>query len=235
MTSPSGVIAAGAAAGLSLVAGLPVGAAVGVGATAWVVRVAVAIPAAVRSRRTRRPVVVDPFTVGEPWRAFVLGARQSSRRYAEALSAVAPGPLRNRLMAVGTRVDDAVSEIGQVARSGHMLTTARRRIDDHALRRQLAAGPDPAVVDALQAQLDAAERLDATIDATRSRLEVTNAQLGQAVTRAVEISATSDATVTLGGIDSDLAALVDEMEALRQALAETGPPSGPALPPADDT
>jgi hypothetical protein len=231
MTSPSGVIAAGAAAGLSLAAGLPVAAAVGLGAAAWLVRVAVAVPATVRLRRGRRAGPVDPFTVGEPWRAFVLSARQSSRRYVQALSTVVAGPLRDRLTSVGQRVSAAESEIGQIARSGHALSAARRRIDDHGLRRQLGTDPDPAVVAAVQSQLDAADRLDATIEATRTRLEVIDAQLGQAVTRAVEIAATSGATTALTGIDSDLATLVDEMEALRQALGETGPPPGPALPP----
>jgi uncharacterized protein YPO0396 len=233
MISPSAVIAAGAAAGLSLVAGLPVGAAVGIGGAAWLVRVVVAIPAATRLSRRQEPVLVDPFTVGEPWRTFVIGARQSSRRYAESVATVAPGPLRERLTMVGQRVGIAAAEIGQIARSGHQLTAARRRIDDHGLRRQLDTDPDPDVATALQAQIDAAERLDATIEATRGRLDVTTAQLGQAVTRAIEIAATSGAAMSLTGVDSDLATLVDEMESLRQALVETAPDpsSGPPPPP----
>lgn len=241
MASPSGIIAAGAATGLSLVAGLPLGVAVGVGGAAWLVRVVVALPSAVRLRGERRPDLVDPFTVGEPWRAFVLGARQSSRRYGEAVGSVPAGPLKDRLAMVGTRVETATVEMGQIARSGHQLTAARRRIDTPALRRQLESDPAPAptVAQALQAQLDTAVRLDSTIEATRGRLEVTTAQLGHAVARAVEIAATSNSSVTLSGVESDLAALVDEMESLRQALVETSPPPspgsrpGPELPPTE--
>lgn len=239
MLSPAGFIAAGAAAGVSLVAGLPVAAAVGVGGAAWLVRVAVAVPAGIRSRprrrRRRRPTAVDPFTVGEPWRAFVLGARQTGRNYAKTVAAVPAGPLSDRLGSIGAKVDTAVAEIGQIARAGHALSAARRGIDGHGLRQQLDAGPDPVVADALRAQLDTAARLDATITATRARLEVIDAQLGQAVTRAVEIAATADTSTSLGGVDNDIAALVDEMESLRSALAETAIPPGPALPGDDPT
>jgi len=233
MLSPTAFIAAGAAAGVSLVAGLPVAAAVGVGGAAWLVRVAVAVPAGIRWRRRRRPAAVDPFTVGEPWRTFVLGARQTGRHYARTVAAVPAGPLSDRLGSVGVKVDTAVAEIGQIARSGHALSAARRGIDDHGLRRQLDADPDPVVADALRAQLDTAARLDATITSTRVRLEVIDAQLGQAVTRAVEIAATADTSISLGGVDDDIAALVDEMESLRLALAETDLPPGPALPGGD--
>jgi len=230
MVSPSGVAAAAVAGGVTLVAGLPVAVAVGAAAAGWSARV---VFAAIKGPRAPRRTPIDPFGVGEPWRGHVVSARKSQRRFNEAVAGVPPGPLRDRLEATRARVDGAVDEMWRIAQSGHALTVARRQIDDRSARRTLAAeGPEPGTpaTEALQAQLDAADRLDSSIADTRDHLGVLDAQLAAATTRAVELAA-HHAAGTAGGLDADLRALTDEMEALRLALEETGPQPPPQLPP----
>jgi len=242
MVSPLGLAAGGGAAAVSVLAGLPVAAAAGIGVAAWATRVAVAIP-----RRQRKPEI-DPFTVGEPWRGFVLDARRARRRYHEALGSLSPGPLRDRLGEVGTRIDDATGEVWDIARAGHGLSGARRHIDTLALGRQLEAleaagqsgGADPLAspleispseetAASLRSQLESAARLDEAISSTERRLQALTARLGEVVTRAIEVSAQPGADVAVTSLGEDLTNLVDQMEALRLALGETGPPPPPEL------
>jgi len=242
MISPLGLAAGGGAAAVAVLAGLPVAAAAGIGVAAWATRVAVAIP-----RRQRRPDI-DPFTVGEPWRGYVLDARRARRRYDEALGSVPPGPLRDRLGEVGSRIDDATGEVWNISRAGHGLSGARRHIDTAALRRQLEAleapgppsEPDPLssplepspreeTAASLRSQLDSAARLDEAISRTERQLEALTARLGEVVTRAVEVSAQPGSDVAVTTLGQDLTSLVDQMEALRLALGETGPPPPPEL------
>jgi hypothetical protein len=217
--SPVGPAVAAGSAGLTLVAGAPVGAAVAVAVSGWVG----SVTALWAVRRVRQqPAPMDPFTVGEPWRSFVFEARRHRRRYSDTVQRLRPGPLRDRLDSAGQRVDAAVDEVGQIARAGHDLTTARRQIAD-AAGRGLPATPgddDPAVARARQAQADTAARLDESIEATRRRLTAMDAQLGESVTRAIEIAAGADVDAVLG-LESTLETLVDEMESLRLALGET--------------
>lgn len=249
MTRPSGLAAAGVGFGASvLVLGAPVGIAVGagVGALAWGVRVAVAIP------WRQRQAAIDPFTVQEPWRTFVFGARRAQRRFDEAVGRLRRGPLQDRLGLLGHRIDTAIEEAWRTAQSGQTLSTARRNIDVPTLERQLveleARPTEPAdpldglqdrtarTVASLRAQLDTAARLDRTVEETRSRLGLLDARLGEAVTRAIELSARAGADDEVVGLGRDVDDLIDEMEALRQALVQTSgvpgtPGTGGALPP----
>jgi hypothetical protein len=56
---------------------------------------------------------------------------------------------------------------------------------------------------------------------TAEQLRLLDARLDEAVARAVELSLSGDSG-KLTGLDSDVDDLVAEMEALRQALEETG-------------
>jgi len=58
----------------------------------------------------------------------------------------------------------------------------------------------------------------------RHRLQLLDARLDEAVARAVELSLNADVGA-LGGLGSDVDAVVGDMEALRQALEETNRPS----------
>ena len=199
MTSPLGILVAGAgaAAGFLLTGGIPL--AIGLGAAAWGARVAAAIPRDPRADR------IDPFTLGEPWKRSVQDALQAQNRFTEAINGTDRGPLRERMEEIGERVAVGVDEAWRVARQGQSLMEARRRIDTAEAQRDLAevqaqaqAQPDDPLsttgsslertLQSLQAQLASADRLDRTIADARDRLRLTNARLDEAVARAAELS-----------------------------------------------
>ena len=57
---------------------------------------------------------------------------------------------------------------------------------------------------------------------TDSRLRLLNARLDEAAARTIELSVQASDVAELGGLGDDVDQMVDEMEALRQAIEETG-------------
>jgi hypothetical protein len=132
-----------------------------------------------------------------------------------------------------------VSETWRVALAGQALADARSHIDVADISRQLddvhagAGGTsDPTsatgqTIEALEAQLATAARMDEVITETRNRLRLLDAKRDEAVTRAIELSVRTEASPELTGLRDDVDSLVDELEAVRQGLAETEPPAHP--------
>lgn len=220
MTSPGGLglaVAAGAAAGV----GLEWWAAIPAALAAWAARVVVAMP------RDRPAPRVDPFTVGEPWRRFVQAALKARSRAHHAVGSGREGPLRERLGDVVRRIDLAVDEVWTIARRGHELAQARRDLDPARVRRRVdTADPSAPTTAALRAQLESVERLERVIGDTEAQLGLLQARLDEAAARAVELAVRSD-DGALGALGTDVDGIVTEMEALRQALEETGGTAAP--------
>jgi hypothetical protein len=63
--------------------------------------------------------------------------------------------------------------------------------------------------------------MDELIASTRDRLRLLDAQLGEAVTRAIELSVRPDGGSDLETLGADVDTLVHELESLRVALDET--------------
>jgi hypothetical protein len=245
ITSPGGILLAGAGVSIGVVAGLPVVAAVGVGAAAWAARVAVAVP--------RDPAAphIDAGRLREPWRSFVKEAEQAQQQFTRARRRVGQGPLHDRLAEIDERIVSGVEECWRVAQAGNDLSIARREIDVPDITRQRArVDPQAAAVagsaaagtlEALDAQLAAAARMDRLISEVSDRLRLLDARLDEAVTRAIELSVRADNPDELSGLGDDIDVLVGDMESLRQGLDEVdattagsrGLASLPSLSPAD--
>jgi len=219
ITSPwTWALAAGGAV-VGFLAGGPLGA-VALGALAGAARVGVA-----GLKRPARPRI-DPFTLGEPWKRLVQDALQAQNRFADIVRAARAGPTRERLDDIGGRIAEGVEDAWAIGQAGGLLTDARRRIDVGQLQRRIGeaeAGGETAA--ALQAQLDSAARLDATIADTRDRLRLTTARLDEAVVRAAEVAARAGDPAGLESLGSDVELLVQDLEALRQGLDEVDRPS----------
>jgi hypothetical protein len=233
ITSPLGILLAGAGAAAGIVAGLPIAGAAVVAVLAWAGRVAVAVPRAPRAER------IDPFTLNDPWRRFVQDALQSQNRFREAARSARPGPLRDRLEEIGERVSTGVDECWGIAQRGQMLVDARRHIDYGEAERELAELrsrrdlPTPMVDStrkALEAQVLAAQRIDRVILDARDRLRLLNARLDEAVARVAELSVRAGSVDDLTGLGDDVEGLVTEMEALRQGLDAVSGGSAGSLP-----
>lgn len=242
VTAPGSILLAGAAAAVGIVASGPIGlgiaASLAVGAVlgggAYGARVLAAVP---RDPTTPR---LDPFTVDEPWRRFVIDAQAARRRFDEAIRTMDKGPIRERLTEIGQRLDDGLQETWRVARRGHNLMAARRGIDAAGISAELAqaeaiaAGTaDPRAgqtVAALRAQLGSAQRMDAVITDTVDTLRLLDARLDEAVTRAIELSSGAVDVGRATTVDGEVDGIVGEMESLRAALEEAGAASGHPMP-----
>jgi hypothetical protein len=224
--APSAILLAGVGAAAAILGGLPALAVVGVGGLAYLARVATLLP------KRRKGERIDTMTIADPWRAYVNEALDAQRRYRKAVSAAQEGPMRDRLVEIGSRIDDGVNECWRVGRRGDALVDAIGNLDAPSAYRDLEAakrdaGRNPseaqrATVKALQAQLDSADRLTAVARNAQEKLRLLNARLDEAVARAVELSITAEDVGELGGLGGDVEDVVSEMETLRQSLEEAG-------------
>lgn len=216
----------GAAVGVVVwFAGVPWWAAPIVGLGVYVVAVVVAMPPG-----ADRPAM-DPFTLGEPWRRFVQGAQRAERQLHRTVAHTRDGPLRHRLDGIVGRLDQAMYEAWEVAKRGHAIDAAIRRLDPTALRarletfeRQAADDPSPELDEAIASvrrQLETANRLRTLSNQTALKLRLGQTRFEELVARAEEVSVGASDTDRW---ESDVDALVIELEALRLAVEETRDP-----------
>jgi hypothetical protein len=253
VTAPSAVLLAGVGTAAGVLAGVGLPVAVLVGLAAYGVRVAFGLP------RKPRPERIDLAGLSQPWRAYMKDAMEAQRRYSRAVATTDPGPLRDRLAEIGTRLDAGARECYRIARRGAALETGLAGLQTGVAWSDLMHGLDnfrvpaelrervqqgesirdhPALADdlrkcgmdeqdlqkleALQAQVLSAQRLNTVAQDARSRLELLNARLDEAVARAVELSLSAEDATALSGLGGDVDDLVGEMESLRSALDEVG-------------
>ncbi len=213
----------------AIVGGLPIAAVAALGALAWVGRVALAVP------RQRAGDRINPNRVSDPWRRFVIDAQQAKARFDRTVRQCQTGPIKDRLAMIGRRIADGVNECWRIARQGDVLQGALKALDrseidaglsDVAAELEGASDSRKASLtrtrDALLAQRQSYERLESVWHDTRNRLEVLNAQLDEAVARAVELSVHTGDIDALKPLTDDVESLVDELESLRLGLEEAG-------------
>lgn len=176
-----------------------------------------------RNRSIPRQVVIDPFTLSEPWRRHVAAAQSTQRRYREIARATPDGPLRDRLHDIDLQVDIAVVECFEIARRGDDLDEALARLDSGALHRRLQHAVDDATRASVESQLASATRIRTTRNDTDSRLRLLTTRMGELVAQAAEVSVGADTTDELGDGVSDV---VIQLESLRLALNELGGGAG---------
>jgi hypothetical protein len=228
--APSAIVAGGAGASVAILLGAPLFGVVALGALAYGALVALRLP-----RKPRPFRDIDPKSLSQPWGRYVHESLQARRRYADLLTSVKPGPIRDALHEIGSRLDAAVQECWRVASHGDALDdgletldleNVRQRLD--AIRRDEPANDSPShksweqTCQALEAQLASGQRLEAVATDARQRLEVLDARLDETVARAVELSLSAGDVSALTGLGADLDQLVGDMEALRQGLEEAG-------------
>jgi len=235
--APSAILAGGAGASAAILAGagaLPV---VGIGAVAYCALVALRLP-----RGPRPAAGIDPKALSETWRHFVEVALKARRRFDDVLRGANPGPIRERLAEIGSRLDTGVQECWRIARRGDAMEDGLASLDAQGVRKDLAElqrnGPSSgasesdrtaylSTVEALESQIATAERIGAVASDARARLRLLDARLDEAVARAVELSLQAGDVADLAGLGSDVDALVGDMEALRQGLEEATRASSP--------
>lgn len=232
LTSPLGIVLAGAGAAVGIVTGLGIPAAIGLGAAAWGARVAAAIP------RPDRGPDIDAKSLAEPWRRYVQQAQQSRRRFDGAVRATPAGPIRERLAGIGERIDAGITDVWRVANRGQALAQAVGSLDTHATAQELHATEAElartrsrhleGAVESMRAQLASAQRMQRTVVEADQQLRLLDARLDEAVARAIELSVGTGDEAGLRGLDRDVGDIVGELEALRLALDEADQAAGAA-------
>jgi hypothetical protein len=226
-TSPSAFLLAGAGASAAILGGLPLAAAAVAAGAGWLARVALAAP--------RKPTGdrINPNQVRQPWRRFVVDAQQAQSRFDRTVKNCQEGPIRERLATIGRRIGDGVQECWRIARQGDVLQDALESLETDDVESELAqvsaeleraSGGRQAALsrkrDALLAQQQSHDRLASVWHDARDRLEVLNAQLDEAVARAVELSVHTGDINALNPLTNDVDNLVGELESLRLGLEE---------------
>lgn len=241
VASPGAIVALGVGAAIGIVATAPLsvplllGGVLG-GLLGYGGRVALAIPKKGKGER------IDAFAVNEPWRHAVRDALRARDRFSEAATGFRSGPLRDTVESIGGRLDDAVEECWRIAKQGQLVADGRKRIDDREVRWELerllaqvppgtqANSTQARTLTSLNAQLAAAQRMDALIGSTQDELDLINARLDESVTQAIELSI-SNRTGGLDPLGADVDDIVDDLEALRRAMedVEGSAPSAPSI------
>ena len=209
-----------AGVGLGLTSGPIVGVAAGLALYAGLV--GAAMPKAPDRPR------IDPFTVQEPWRQFVQGAQRAEARLHETIDAAGDGPVKDRMRAIGDKLDQGLDETWRIARRGHEIDQAVHRLDPTSLRSKLdslhqraASNPADDVIAAIESvdgQLASVDRLKEQSTRTANTLRLTQTRLDELVARAAEVGiGTADTDV----YEHDVEDLVVELEGLRLAVEET--------------
>ncbi len=236
--SPSGMLIAGGAAALTILAGgglLAIPAAI----AGWGARVTAAM---VRGGTAGERV--DPYMLGEPWKNYVLGAQTAKLRFDRTVAKTRPGPIRDRLASLSTRLDAGIADCWRVARQGNEIERALDNLSTREAGEQLAAitaelaGRQPSAAQAstiasLQAQLASAARMEHVWQETNDRLRLLDARLDELVAKAVEVSVGAGDSSWLS---EEVDTVVTELEALRLALEDTDSAAGnPAFTPSPGT
>ena len=83
-------------------------------------------------------------------------------------------------------------------------------------------------LESLESQLASSDHLGEVLDDAERRLKILDTRLEDSVTRAIAVSARLGDDPALSTVEDDMTLLVDELEALREALDDTeGPTLGP--------
>ena len=226
LTSPAAVLLGGIGMSAAILAGVPVLGAAVVGVACWAGRVALGIPRRPKAER------IEPQSLPEPWRGFVRKALAARNRFDKAVDTTEPGPLRDRLAEMADRVSVGATECWKIARRAAALDAAVAELDARGIRAQLdqceselRRDPDrsqlAATAEALRRQLASATRLADVVDDARDRLRRLDAELDEAVARALELSLGSGDAGALAPVGSTVDGVVGELESLRQALEES--------------
>jgi len=220
--SPLGIVLFGAGTAAAVLGGLGLFAPL-VGVGAWSANVLRSVP------RDPQPFTATVTKLAEPWSTYVADARQARQRFDDVVTSMAAGPLQGRLAELGRRLDDAVGETDRIATRGNALSEALGRIDIVTPQAELARirsehtgrGMSPTTTEtvrALDAQVQAGQRVAAAAHQAQERLQMLDARYDELVARAVEVSLGTGDSESLG---HEVDELVTDLEALRQALDET--------------
>jgi hypothetical protein len=252
LAEPWGLLIGATAAGAAWAVHLPLAAAAGIGVAVYVTKAATSAwerrRRGIAGRVGRRQLgpggapalAVDPRST-EGW--WLERARKARESFSELARGMAPGPLAERVAMMEPQVDDTIGTLARLAAQATAAGRALARIDGGGLDQEearlrasrAAAGGDVAAeldrsLASIQAQREVRRRLDAARTGVLARLESGTLGLESLVARVVELSAiAASGPAAISGGTATVDQLGDELEGIRQGLAETEAVSRQAL------
>jgi hypothetical protein len=180
--------------------------------------------------RRRRPAEADPLAEVDPANAprrfarSVADALAARRRYRELVAGLRAGPVRDRLAALGGQLDAGVAAVWDTVQRASEMERVLATLDPDRVTAEFKqarrSGAPPEVVAAHEARFGSVQRLLNALDDTEQRLRLIDVRMGGAVARAAEVALASGAGAD--ELDAELAAVVDDLGALRAGLDEVG-------------
>jgi hypothetical protein len=174
--------------------------------------------------RRRRPpedplAAVTPAGVSPRFAGAVAAALDVRAGYTDLLSGMRPGPSRDRLATLQSRVDAGVLAVWDTARRAGdiertLATLGPDRVTAEYKQARRTAGDDNLEA-ALAQRFASVQRLLNTLDDTDERLRLLDARLGAAVASAAEVAV---GTAPPDAVGEELESVVSDLEALRAAL-----------------
>jgi hypothetical protein len=238
LAEPWGLLLGATAGGVAWAANLPVLVAGGVGLAVWATKAGVA--ALERRRSLPEGARRLPVDARAPEGRWLLRARRAAATFADLAGGMPAGPLAERVATMRPEVDDTVQALERLAGQAGAAGQALGRIDARFLDAEAdrlgaarggASGEIAAELDrslaSVRAQQQVYGRLANARGGVLARLESGTLGLESLVARVVELSAMAAAGPT--GDTGAVEALTDELEGIRQGLAETEEVSRQAL------
>jgi hypothetical protein len=235
---PWGLLIGATAAGAAWAVNLPLAVAGGVGAAVWLTKAGLA--AWERRRERPRPRELARVEAGAPEGRWLARAQAAAGTFDELADGMSEGPLADRVALMRPQVDDTVRTLERLAGQAGAAGRALSRIDDRFLAgearrleaaragasQEIAAELDRSLA-SVGVQREVHGRLVAARNGVLARLESGTLGLESLVARVVELSAmaTGGPVSETGVVDQ----LSDELEGIRQGLAETEEVSKQAL------
>jgi hypothetical protein len=240
LADPWGLLLGATAGGAAWAVGLPVLAGAGVGVAVWLTKAAAARLERRRSELSRRERGRLPVERRAPEGRWLERAQRAAESFSQLGWSMRAGPLAERVQLMAPKVSDTVAALERLAGQATAVGQAIARLDGQFLAaeaerlradRARASGEVAGELDrslaSVQAQREVLGRLATARNGVIARLESGTLGLESLVARLVELDAMAAA-----GPDGDLGtveSLSDELEGIRQGLAETEEVSRRAL------
>lgn len=176
-----------------------------------------------RRKRKERATELPPLP--ERWQRFVADAVEVRRRWHEVVAGLREGPVRDRLVELGDKIDAGVLAVHATASRASdaeriAATLDADRVTEDYKRAKRDPGADPALLDALTARFTSVQRVLNALDDVDRELRLLDVRLGAVVARGAEVALTAgQGSDELG---RELDAVVAELGALQQSLDSLG-------------
>ena len=159
------------------------------------------------------------------WQPFVADAVEVRRRWHDVVAGLREGPVRDRLVELGDKIDAGVLAVHATASRAAdadriAATLDADRVTDDYKRAKRDPSVDPVLLDALTARFTSVQRVLNSLDDVDRQLRLLDVRLGAVVARGAEVALTAgQGSDELG---RELDAVVAELGALQQSLDSLG-------------